>query len=427
MAIRRTESPAGGKNLPEIGVNARAARAIKGGRRWVFATDVEEFPPVEPGSLVRVRHGRRYVATGYFNPRSMIAVRVLSEDPEEEIDAGFFLRRISRARERRERFLPPLLLPGGRAEERLRACRVVFGEADFLPALICDRFGDVLVVQLLALGLEPWREVVVEALETVFRPQAVYERSDAPVRELEGLPRTAGLRRGTLPEKIEISEYGVRFRVDVERGQKTGHFLDQQENRVRVRELAKGKRVLDAFAYTGGFGLHAARAGAREVISVDLSAAALELAGENARLNGVEERVLFRQANAFDELRRLEQEGEKFDLIVLDPPPFARSREALPGAYRGYKEINLRSMKLLNPEGILVTCSCSHHMTADLFLRCVGEAAADVNRRIGLLERRGAAPDHPVLLGAEESDYLKCLILEVKPPSWRLFPPRLPR
>jgi len=409
-------------HLPTIRVNSRAARAIRGGRRWVYATDVEEFPPAAPGSLVRVVYGRRQVATGYFHPRSMIAVRVLTEDPDEEVDADLFARRIREAWRRRERLLPTLLLPGGQPEERLRACRVVFGEADFLPALICDRFGEVLVVQLLALGLEPWREPITDALARTLKPGAIYERSDAPVRELEGLPRVAGLRRGSLPERVEIVEYGVRFQVDVERGQKTGHFLDQQENRVRVRELARGKRVLDAFAYTGGFGLHAARAGAREVLALDLSAEALELARENARLNGVEGRIAFRQANAFDELRRLEKLGERFDLGVLDPPPFARSREALPGAYRGYKEINLRAMRLLVPGGILVTCSCSYHMTADLFLQCVREAAWDTNRRIGLIERRGAAPDHPVLLGAEESDYLKCLILEVRPPYWSLVP-----
>lgn len=405
---------------PAVRISARAARAVKGGRRWVFATDIEELPPAEPGSLVRVVHGRRHVATGYLNPRSVIAVRVLTEDPEEEINEEFFLRRIREAWRRRERLLPSLLLPGGRAEERLQACRVVFGEADSLPAFICDRFGEVLVIQLLALGLEPWREALLEALTEILRPPAIYERSDAPVRDLEGLPRTRELRRGRLPEKIEISEYGVRFLVDVEKGQKTGHFLDQQENRVRVRELARGMRVLDAFAYTGGFGLHAAWAGAREVLCLDLSAEALELARENARLNGVEERMSFRQANAFDELRRLERAGERFDLLVLDPPPFARSREALPGAYRGYKEINLRAMRLLRPGGMLVTCSCSHHMTADLFLQCVHDAAQDTNRRIGLLERRGAAPDHPVLLGAEESDYLKCLVLEVRPPYWSL-------
>lgn len=392
---------------PAVRLHRGEEEALRAGRRWVYRTEIAavEGEPA-PGDVVDVLTSRgRFAARGYYNPRSMLTVRLLTADPAERIDGAFFRRRLAAAWDYRRRVLAP---------ESREACRVVFGEADFLPALIVDRFGDVLVLQTLALGIDRWKSEIVSALVELFAPRAIYERNDVPVRELEGLDQRRGLLYGELPPEVVIAEAGVRFAVDVAAGHKTGHFLDQRENRARLGALAAGARVLDAFCHNGGFGLHAACRGAERVLALDISEAAVAQAERNARLNGVAGRMEFRVANAFDELRRLERAGERFDIVVLDPPAFAKSRAAVAGAYRGYKEINLRAMRLLPPGGILVTCSCSHHMPEPLFLECVHEAARDAGRLLRVIERRGAAPDHPVLLGAEETFYLKCFFLEVR-------------
>ncbi len=380
---------------------------LRRGRRWVYANEVAAVAgDPAPGDVVDVLDAsRRFLGRGYYNPRSLITVRLLTHE-DEPVDAAFFRRRLEAAWAYRRRAF------AGR-EERLRACRVVFGEADSLPALIVDRFGDVLSLQTLALGIDRWKETIAGLLAELLAPAAIVERNDAPVRDLEGLERRVGLLRGDLPAQVTVVEEGVEFAVDVLGGQKTGHFLDQLDNRVAARGLCAGGRVLDAFAYTGGFGLHAAWAGAREVVLVDDSEAALALAAANARRNGVAERVTTRRANAFDELRRLAAAGERFDVVILDPPAFAKSRSAREGALRGYKEINLRAMKLLPPGGVLVTASCSSHIDEEEFVAVVHAAAADAGRLVRLIERRGAGRDHPVLLGAPETRYLKCLICEV--------------
>lgn len=406
-AVRETVGAMDGRVRGGVRLKRGEEADLRLGRRWVYANEVAAVGgDPRPGDVVDVVDAAgRFAGRGFYNPRSLLAVRLLTRE-DEAIDAGFFRRRLEAAWAYRQRAF------AGR-EERLRACRAVFGEADLLPALIVDRFGDVLSLQTLALGLERWKEVLADTLEELLAPAAVVERNDAPVRDLEGLPRRAGVLRGTLPPEVVISEEGVTFRVDVLEGQKTGHFLDQLDNRVAARDLCAGKRVLDAFAYTGGFGLHAAWAGAAETVLLDDSEAALALAAENARRNGVDGRVVTRRANAFDALRRLAGAGERFDAVILDPPAFTKSRASVEGARRGYKEINLRALKLLPPGGILVSASCSYHMGEEEFLATVHEAAADAGRFLRLIEKRGAGRDHPALLGVPETRYLKCLIFEV--------------
>lgn len=377
---------------------------VRRGRRWVYRTEIDRIDgDFVPGDTVSVYDSYgRFVAKGFINPRSMITVRVLTEDPDEPIDEDFWVRRLHRAWNYRRMTL-----------NDLEACRVVHAEADGLPALIVDKFGDVLVVQTLALGVDRWKPAIVRALDDIFLPIGIYERNDAPVRGLEGLEERAGFIKGPFDPRLEIREHGLRFWVDVAKGQKTGHFLDQRDNRLRAGRLARGGRVLDAFCYTGGFACQMAAGGAAEVTAVDVSSEALALARANAELNGVGDRITFVEANAFDFLRSAADAGELYDLIVLDPPAFAKNRRSLESAYRGYKEINLRAMRMLVAGGILITCSCSHHMDRQLFEQMLLDAANDVGRRVRIAERRGAAPDHPVLLGAPETEYLKCYVLHV--------------
>ena len=387
--------------------------ALRQGRLWVYRTDVYTVSDdaYDPGDIVQVVDARgRFVGKGYINPRSMIFVRLLTTDPGEAIDRAFFRRRLERALALRRRLAA--------AHPDTDSFRLVFAEADLLPALIVDRFAGVLVVQTLALGIDRWRPLIVELLEELVQPAGIYERNDVPVRELEGLPQRTGVLRGEFDPRVTIRENGLPLLVDVARGQKTGYFLDQRDNRAALRRYVAGARVLDAFCHTGAFTCHALAYGARQVVAVDIQDDALAMARANVErvgqaLGKAGVPVTFHQANAFDFLRQQAAEGERYDVIVLDPPAFAKNRQALEGAYRGYKEINLRAMKMLPPGGILVTCSCSYHMTRDLFEAMLLDAARDTGRRVRILERRGAAPDHPVLLGAGESDYLKCFILEV--------------
>lgn len=379
--------------------------ALRAGRRWVYRTEVngvagEDF---EPGDVVRVVDARgQVVGKGFINPRSMILVRLLTDDPDEPVDEDLLVRRLLRAWDFRRRVL-----------EDTGSCRVVFAEADLLPGLIVDKYEDVLVVQMLALGIERWRPVLLRALDELFMPLGIYERNDVPLREREGMPRRAGFIKGPFDPRVRIRENGIPLWVDVARGQKTGHFLDQRENRAALRPYARGARVLDAFCHTGGFAVHAAVYGAAWVDAVDSSAEALELARANAELAGVAERVRLHRADAFEFLRARAAAGERYDLVILDPPAFAKSRRALDGAYRGYKEINLQAMRLLVPGGILVTCSCSSPVTFSMFEQVLADAAADAGRRLRLVERRGQARDHPVAWGHAESGYLKCLVVEV--------------
>ncbi|MEW6573265.1 MAG: class I SAM-dependent rRNA methyltransferase [Bacillota bacterium] len=379
-------------------------KRVLSGHPWVYRTEVRDVQGgFEPGDVVEIEDARgRFIARGYANPASQIFIRLLTRRRDEAVGREFFRRRLETAGAYRAKVV-----------RNTTAYRLVNAEADFLPALIVDRYGDYLVVQFLTLGMERFKELVVELLVELFTPRGIYERSDVSVREREGLEPFGGLLYGEVPQFVEIEENGVRFRVDLHTGQKTGFFLDQRENRRAVAALASGASVLDCFCYTGGFAVSAARGGAASVLAVDASGAALGLAQENAALNGVSERCTFREANCFDELRRLTDAGAHFDLVVLDPPSFTKSKEALPGAIRGYKEINLRAMKLLRAGGYLVTCSCSYHLSEGLFLEVVGAAACDSRRTLRLIELRRQSRDHPMLLSAPETYYLKCGVFQV--------------
>ncbi|MBE3585172.1 class I SAM-dependent rRNA methyltransferase [Desulfofundulus thermocisternus] len=374
------------------------------GHPWVYRTEVEDIQgDFNPGDVVEVVDYRgRFVGRGYINPASQIIVRLLTREKGEKIDREFFRRRLMSAIDYRRRVV-----------RHSNACRLVFAEADFLPALIVDRFGDYLSLQTLALGIDLYKETIVELLDELLNPAGIYERNDVSVRELEGLPLRTGFLKGPFNPVVEIEENGLRFLVDLAGGQKTGYFLDQRENRLALEGLARNARVLDCFCHTGTFSVYAARFGAREVLGIDVAGDALEMARENAARNGFDRVCTFREGNAFDELRDLDRAGERFDLIILDPPAFTKSREALEGAIRGYKEINLRAMKLLPAGGFLVTCSCSYHMTESLFMEVLLDAARDVKRQLRLVEMRRQARDHPMLLASPETYYLKCFILQV--------------
>jgi 23S rRNA (cytosine1962-C5)-methyltransferase len=381
------------------GKNAR----IQEGHPWVFQGEVHHINgDYDPGDIVTVVDSRGlFMGKGYINPQSQIIVRILSSH-DEPIDRAFFHRRLERAWNHRKRLLADTT-----------ACRVVFGEADFLPGLIVDKFDDILVVQSLALGIDKWLEDIADILMELIQPRGIYERNDVPVRELEGLKQRKGFLRGEFDPRLIIPENGLKVVVDVQNGQKTGYFLDQRDNRRAIRPYVKGGRVLDCFSNVGGFALNAIAGGAREVIAVDASAEALAAAAENARLNGMEGQLQLREGNAFDILRKYESDQEKFDVIVLDPPAFAKNKGSLEGAVRGYKEINLRALRMIPEGGFLVTCSCSYHMKPDLFKAVVADAALDARRRLRLIEERAQGVDHPIVVGYDESHYLKCLIYEV--------------
>lgn len=378
-------------------------KRLLAGHPWVYAGEVEEIRgQPTPGEVVAITTWAGHaLGWGYINPHSQILVRRLTER-EEPVDEEFFRRRIAAALAYREEILPGIT-----------SCRLVFGEGDFLPGLVVDRFEDVLVVQFLTLGMEIRRPMILRILTDLVQPRGIWERSDAHTRLLEGLEPRNGLVAGEVPSSLVIRENDLAFQVDLARGQKTGYFFDQKLNRRALAPLVKGRRVLDAFTYTGSFAIHAAFYGAREVIGWDISPEAVAWAKQNAVLNHLEERCHFFQANAFDALRQAERAGERFDVVILDPPAFVKSRESLEGALRGYKEINLRAMRLLTDGGFLVTASCSFHVSRELFLQVLAAAAEDSRCHLRLLELRGQSPDHPVLLGVPETSYLKFAIFQV--------------
>ncbi|MDI3298481.1 MAG: class I SAM-dependent rRNA methyltransferase [Bacillota bacterium] len=398
-----TAGGGGIRSRPLVRVSGSGSRAVREGRGWIYRDEVVEAEPgARPGEVVRIRSQRGgELGCGFYNPRSRLAVRLLDRDPLARIDAGWFRRRLEEAWLYRRRWLPDA-----------DACRLVFAEADGIPGLIVDRYGAVVVVGFLAAGLEPFREAILDQLEAMLEPVAVVERDEAGIRRHEGLEPRSGLLRGRLPEELWIREGALRFQVDVLGGQKTGWFLDQRENRLRVAGLAPGRTVLDMFTHTGGFALQAAAGGAERVEAWDSSGPALELARRNAERNGLAERVRFLEGDAFAALREKVQAGARYGMVILDPPAFARRAADLDGAYRGYKEINLQAMRLLEPGGLLVTCSCSQPVRAEMFEQMLVDAAADAGLAFRLLERRGASPDHPVRLGHPASDYLKCFILQ---------------
>ena len=372
------------------------------GNPWVFASEIDRISGAyAPGDVVSVKSARgRMLGCAFYNPQSQIALRFVTFR-DERVDEEFFRQRIRRAVEYRRAFAD------------MKSCRMVFAESDGLPALIVDSFGGVLSMQCLCLGMEKHRETVIKALCEELDPQGIWQRDDVPVRELEGLEQKTGLLYGEVPDKVEISENGVRFLVDVKNGQKTGFFLDQKENRAAIAPFVRNAKVLDCFTHTGSFALHAAYYGAADVTGVDISEYACECAAENARLNGLDN-VHFVAANAFDLLKEKQTAGEKYDVVILDPPAFTKTRGAVESALRGYKEINLRAMKLLRDGGYLVTCSCSQHILPPLFQKMVQEAAEDTHTRLMQVEFRTQGRDHPILPALPETQYLKCGIYRIE-------------
>ena len=379
-------------------------KRVYSGHPWIFRSDIlsEKGSPA-PGSIVDVLSSRgRFLAKAFYNPASQIALRIMSLH-DEPIDEAFIRRRIHEAVEYRRTFAD------------LHSCRMVFAESDRLPALIVDSFGDVLVLQCLALGMEPFKGMIVDALVDELHPAGVYERNDVPVRTLEGLPMTTGLLYGEVPDRVEMMENGIRFLVDVKEGQKTGFFLDQKENRAAIAPFVKGRTVLDCFTHTGSFALHAGHYGAARVTGVDISGYACAFASENAQLNQLSDRVSFVEANAFDLLSEESRKGVQYDTIILDPPAFTKSRSTVERASKGYKEINLRAMKMIRPGGFLVTCSCSQHVLPAAFLDIVKDAAKDARVQLRQIEYRTQGRDHPILPAAPETQYLKCGIFQILP------------
>ncbi|HIU47553.1 MAG TPA: class I SAM-dependent rRNA methyltransferase [Candidatus Fimadaptatus faecigallinarum] len=389
--------------MAEIVLRKTREKRVQSGHPWIYQTEIERVDDpageIEPGDIVRVVNSKGvFVCKALYNPASMIALRVLTVR-DEPTDEAFFRRRIEAAWEYRKRLCD------------VNSCRLIFGESDYLPALIVDKFADILVVQLLCLGMDRLRDMIVRLLVDVVKPRGIYERDDVPVREREGMKQLTGLMWGEVPDRVEMVENGIRFLVDVKHGQKTGFFLDQKENRAAIAPLCPGARVLDCFCHNGTFALNAAKYGAADVLGVDISEEALEVARENAALNGLD--VRFEAHNVFDLLRQYQGEGRQFDLIVLDPPAFTKSRKMVESAKRGYKDINLRAMKLVRDGGYLVSCSCSQHVTPDMFVDILREAAYETRRRVRIIELRSQGRDHPVLLGSDETRYLKCVIMQV--------------
>ena len=370
---------------------------------WVFKSDIDkELNGCAAGDIVDIISSKgKFLARGYYNPNSQIALRIMTYNEEEAVDRALIFRRIHEAVEYRRTFAD------------LRSCRLVFAESDRLPALIVDAFDDVLVLQCLALGMERFKKDIVDALVEEVHPRGIWERNDVPVRRLEGLEMCTGLLYGEVPDRVQMSENGVRFWVDVKEGQKTGFFLDQKENRAAIAPFVKRQKVLDCFTHTGSFALHAGYYGAAEVTGVDISEFACECASENAALNHLEDRVHFVAANAFDLLSEQSRKGEKHDVIILDPPAFTKSRNAVDSALRGYKEINLRAMKMIRTGGYLITCSCSQHVLPEMFRTMVLDAAKDARVLLRQVEFRTQGKDHPILPYARETEYLKCGIYQV--------------
>lgn len=383
-------------------------RTLKSGGAWVFDNEIAQVKgEFENGDIVAVEDFDGYfMGWGFYNPKSRISVRIMSRRKENEITEEFLERRVRNAWEYRRQTVDT------------SCCRVIFGEADWLPGIIIDKFSDVLVVESLALGIDRLKPVILDKLKKVLKEdgitiRGIYERSDAKVRLQEGMERFKGFIGEPFDTKVEIVENGVKYIVDVEDGQKTGFFLDQKYNRLAIRKLCPGKKVLDCFTHTGSFALNAGLAGAESVLGVDASMTGVKQAEENADLNGLSDRVKFQCADVFDLLPKLEQRGESYDVVILDPPAFTKSRNSIKNAVKGYREINLRGMRLVRDGGFLVTCSCSHFMDPELFAKTIREAAHGAHKRLRQVEFRTQAADHPILWAADESYYLKFYIFQV--------------
>ena len=383
-------------------------RTLRAGGLWVYDNEIDSITgSVENGELVLVKDCNGYpMGIGFINRNSKITIRLLTRNKDAEINKEFFRKRVKDAWEYRKKTVDT------------SSCRVIFGEADYVPGMVIDKFEDVLVVQSLALGIDRYKMLILDLLKEEMAAdgiviRGIYERSDAKVREQEGMKREKGFLSEPFETKVQIVENGVKYMVDVEDGQKTGFFLDQKYNRLAIQKLCKDARVLDCFTHTGSFALNAGIAGAKEVIGVDASDLGCRQAEENAKLNGLENTVSFVCADVFELLPELEEKGEQFDVVILDPPAFTKSRNSVKNAMKGYREINMRGLKLVKPGGYFATCSCSHFMTPELFTEVIGQAARSVHRRLKQVEYRTQAPDHPILWSSEESYYLKFYIFQV--------------
>lgn len=383
-------------------------RMLKSGGMWIFDNEIASIAgSFTNGDMVTVHDFDGYpMGRGFINQNSKIRVRMMTRHAEQDVDEAFLRMRVQNAWDYRKKTVDT------------SSCRVIFGEADFLPGLVVDKFSDVLVVQSLALGIDRFKLTIVELLKEILeadgiRIRGVYERSDAKVRSNEGMERVKGFIGEEFDTNVEIVENCVKYIVDVKEGQKTGFFLDQKYNRLSIQKLCKDAKVLDCFTHTGSFALNAGIAGAKSVLGVDASELAVHQATENAKLNGLENTVHFQCEDVFELLPELEKKGEKFDVIILDPPAFTKSRSSIKNAVKGYREINLRAMKLVKPGGYLATCSCSHFMDYELFTKTINQAAQNVHKRLRQVEYRTQAPDHPILWAADESYYLKFYIFQV--------------
>lgn len=392
--------------MKSIILNKNISRRVEGGHPWIFSNEVnrgkEKDTNASPGEIVEVyTFDKKFIGKGYYNPQSQISVRLLTRNKAENIDDAFFYNRIKQAWEYRKKI--------GYTEN----CRLIFGEADDIPQLIIDKFNDYFVIQTLALGIDVWKPSIVKALNELFTPKGIYERNDVPVRELEGMEQQKGFLSNPFDTNIIINENGIKFHVDIANGQKTGYFLDQQDNRRAIQHIVKDADVLGAFCYTGSFEISAAYYGAKSVLGLDISPGAIDVCNKNAALNGLENICRFECVNAFDVLKNWTKEDKRWDVVMLDPPSFTKSRSSIDKAVAGYKEINLRGMKLVKPGGFLVTSSCTNLVQPELFLDVVQMAAKDAKRKIRQVVFNAQSADHPIIRGQEYTHYLKFLIVQV--------------
>jgi len=392
--------------MKSLFLNKNVSSRVENGHPWIFANEINRGKALDAaakaGEIVNVfTHDKKFIGKGYVNPQSQIMVRLLTRDKDKEINDDFFYDAIQKAWAYRQKL--------GYVEN----CRLIFGEADELPQLIIDKFNDYFVIQTLALGIDSWKPSIVKAIEKIFSPKGIYERNDVPVRELEGMEQQKGFLSEPFDTNIIIQENGVQFHVDIAAGQKTGYFLDQQDNRKAIQHIVKGADVLGAFCYSGSFEISAAVYGAHSVTGIDISQTAIDMCNKNALLNKVEGICKFECVNAFDVLKEWTKEAKQWDVVMLDPPSFTKSRSSIDKAVAGYKEINLRGIKLVKPGGFLVTSSCTNLVKPELFLDIIAMAAKDAKRKIRQVVFNSQSADHPVIRDQENTHYLKFLIVQV--------------
>ncbi|MBC7510741.1 MAG: class I SAM-dependent rRNA methyltransferase [Ferruginibacter sp.] len=392
--------------MKSLFLNKNAGNRVENGHPWIFGNELNRGKALDAaakaGEIVNVfTHDKKFIGKGYVNPQSQIMVRLLTRDKDAVIDEQFFYHKIKQAWAYRQKL--------GYTEN----CRLIFGEADDIPQLIIDKFNDYFVIQTLALGIDVWKPAIVSALEKIFSPKGIYERNDVPVRELEGMEQQKGFLSAPFDTNIIINENGIKFNVDIANGQKTGYFLDQQDNRRAIQHIVKGADVLGAFCYTGSFEITAAHYGAKSVLGLDISQSAIDMCNKNAALNGLENTCSFECVNAFDVLKEWSREGKQWDVVMLDPPSFTKNRSTIDKAVAGYKEINLRGIKLVKPGGFLVTSSCTNLVQPELFLDIIQTASKDAKRKIRQVVFNAQSADHPIIRGQENTHYLKFLIVQV--------------